>query len=211
MKIANFVRFTTAAVDHFGSALPTREKYKSGKAGIIEGFRKIAAAFEPPLDLDFEALEKAVDSIADFAEPRRFRDIAPDKVVTASELVDLPDREAAMRKLRLKVAKDVLNSSAREMFLSYLGKKFGLFREEDLGFGTGTSKWSIKEIEATWAARHRIVHEGQLPLTEEHFDTALTGFLWLVLFLAVRCRKKYAITTDGDLLLDSWATTFKIG
>jgi hypothetical protein len=60
-------------------------------------------------------------------EPRRLKDLAGDKQLNFRELVEARDYETVMARLREKVAKEVLDSSIREMLEKHLGHRFNLF------------------------------------------------------------------------------------
>ena len=111
-----------------------------------------------------------------------------------------------MREVRQKVSKEIINSKPRDMFLKHLGSRLGLFEEKELLWKNAQPRWGISDIEAAWGARHKIVHEGQLPCTKEYFKRVLAGFLWLQAFLSFRAKKKCAIGIDDDLQLNIYCT-----
>jgi hypothetical protein len=146
-------------------------------------------------------LEHLIDVIL-MKDPRRLKDIASQKQLTAAELVDLKDYDNVMREVRRKAIKEIINSNTRDVFVKHLGNRIGLFEEKELVWKNARRKWGLSEIEAAWKARHEIVHEGRLPCTKEYFQQVLGGFLWLVAFLSFRARKEYAISVDDDLQLN---------
>jgi hypothetical protein len=147
------------------------------------------------------------------SEPRQLKGRWSEKQVSAGELVDLGDYRAVMKHVREKVSKDVVDSSARDMFMKYLGKQFGLFRDEEFVFrrlneGKTPENWGIAEIEALWNTRHLIVHEGQLPVDRGQFDVASGRCLLLEAFLSFRAREKYGMAVDSPQNLDQIAKLF---
>ncbi len=78
-------------------------------------------------------IEHLVDVILS-TDSRRLKDLAGEKNLTTVELVDLQDYGAVMKRLREKVSKEITASSTQDMFIKHLGKRFGLFRKEDLVF-----------------------------------------------------------------------------
>lgn len=159
-------------------------------------------------------IEHLIDVILS-AEPRRLRDLAGDKQLTARELVDAQNYDAVMKQLRQKIAKEVLSASPREMFERHLGQRFKLFRKEDLIFRrknpSGEKEdWGIVEIEAVWKTRHRIVHEGQLEVDKGTFEYAFAGSLWIETFLSVKAREQYGLSIDSPEVLDISARMFNL-
>src|ERR1700682_3691612 len=63
-------------------------------------------------------IEHLIDVILE-AEPRRLKDLAGERNLTVAELVDLQAYDAVMKRLREKVSKDVINSSAHDMFVKH--------------------------------------------------------------------------------------------
>jgi hypothetical protein len=154
-------------------------------------------------------IEHLIDVIL-ASEPRRLKDLAGDKQLAANELVDAQNYDVVMKRLREKVAKDVIGSSTRDMFLKHLGQKFKLFRNEELSFKRKNSlneseDWGIAEIEAVWETRHRIVHEGRLEVDQVYFGYAFAGLLWIETFLSFKAREKYRLTIDSPETLDTMA------
>jgi hypothetical protein len=148
------------------------------------------------------------------AEPRRLKDLAGDKQLNFRELVDAQDYETVMARLREKVAREVLDSSVREMLEKHLAQRFGLFDKKSLACTTlkesgEKETWGISEIEAIWKARHKIVHEGRLDVNQSEFEHALFGCCWLETFLTVRAQGVYCLTVDSDLKLKIHATLFE--
>ena len=147
-------------------------------------------------------------------EPRRLKDIAGDKQLNSRELVDAHDYERVMARLREKVAKEVLDSSIREMLEKHLGQRFSLFENESLICTTlresgEKETWGISEIEAIWNTRHEIVHEGRLDLNQSDFERALFVCSWLETFLSVRAQAVYGLTVDSDSTLKIYAALFE--
>jgi hypothetical protein len=146
-------------------------------------------------------------------EPRRLKDLASEKQLNSRELVDAQDYETVMARLREKVAREVVDSSPREMFEKHLGQRFGLFDKESLTCTTvkdssEKESWGISEIEANWKTRHEIVHEGRLDLNQSDFERALFGCSWLETFLSVRAQAVYGLTVDSDSKLKMYAALF---
>jgi hypothetical protein len=146
-------------------------------------------------------------------EPRRLKDLAGDKQLNFRELVDAQDYETVMARLREKVAKEVLDSSIREMLEKHLGQRFGLFEKESLTCTTLEESgekaiWGISEIEAVWKTRHEIVHEGRFDLNKNDFERALFACSWLETFLSVRPQAVYGLTVDSDSTLKMYAALF---
>jgi hypothetical protein len=160
-------------------------------------------------------IEHLVDVILT-VEPRRLKDLAEGKTLTASELVDLADYESVMKRLREKVSKEVVDSSTRDMFLKHLGERFGLFRPEQfvLKYAPGSPKekeqWGISEIEVVWGTRHEIVHEGQLTVDESLFTSAFVGCSWLETFLSLRAHDTYGISIDNPEFLTGWSKVWSL-
>jgi hypothetical protein len=154
-------------------------------------------------------IEHLIDVIL-ASEPRRLKDLAGDKQLTANELVDAQNYDVVMKRLREKVAKEVIGSSTRDMFLKHLGKKLKLFRIEELIFKRRNSlnereDWGIVEIEAVWETRHRIVHEGRLDVDKTYFEYAFAGLLWVETFLSFKAREKYGLAIDSPETLNVMA------
>jgi len=153
-------------------------------------------------------IEHLVDVILS-TDPRRLRDLAGEKNLTTAELVDLQNYDAVMKRLREKVSKEITASSTQDMFITHLGKRFGLFRKEEFVSkrpqAPGKKQWDIDDIESVWATRHKIVHEGELPTTKEFFDGTFAGCIWLETFLSFRAREKYGLIIDSPDYLDSMA------
>lgn len=147
-------------------------------------------------------------------EPRRLKDLAGDKHLNFRELVDAQDYDTVMARLREKVAKEVLDSSFREMLEKHLGQRFSLFEKESL---TCTSlkesgekeTWGIPDIERIWQTRHEIVHEGRLDLNRNDFERALFACSWLETFLSVRAQAVYGLTVHEDATLKIYAALFE--
>jgi hypothetical protein len=147
------------------------------------------------------------------AEPRRLKDLAGEKQLNFRELVDAQNYETVMERLREKVAREVVDSSTREMFEKHLGQRFDLFDKESLTCTTlkesaEEETWSISDIEAVWKTRHAIVHEGRLDLNQSDFERALFMCSWLETFLSVRAQAVYRVVVDSDSKLKMHATLF---
>jgi hypothetical protein len=151
-------------------------------------------------------LEHLIDVIL-AKDPRRLKGLAFNKQLTAAELVELANYEDVMRRLRQKVSKQVLDLPAKEMFVR-LGGDFDLFREEEFVF-RANPKWGIAEIEAVWKTRHKIVHEGELPVAEEYFNSVFLCFAWMMNFLSFRARKNFGLQVDYDFMLNAAAAGYK--
>jgi hypothetical protein len=146
-------------------------------------------------------------------EPRRLKDLAGDKQLNSRELVDAQDYETVMARLREKVAKEVLESSIRDMIEKHLGQRFRLFEKESLTCATlldsgEKETWSVLDIETIWETRHEIVHEGRLNLSRKDFERALFGCSWLETFLSFRTQAVYAVDVDSDMALKVRAALF---
>jgi hypothetical protein len=152
-------------------------------------------------------LEHLIDVILT-NDPRRLKDIASHKQLSAAELVDLKDYESVMREVRQKVSKEIINSNVRDMFLKHLGHRLGLFEEKELLWKNAQPRWDISDIEYAWGTRHKIVHEGQLPCTKEYFNRVLGGFLWLQAFLSLRAKEKCGVGIDNELQLNIFCKDF---
>ncbi len=153
-------------------------------------------------------IEHLVDVILS-TDSRRLKDLAGEKNLTTVELVDLQDYGAVMKRLREKVSKEITASSTQDMFIKHLGKRFGLFRKEDLVFkrphAPGKKQWDIDDIESVWTTRHKIVHEGELLAGKTFFDDTFGGCVWLETFLSFQAREKYGLTIDSPDYLNSMA------
>lgn len=147
------------------------------------------------------------------AEPRRLKDLGGDKQLNFRELVDAHDYETVMARLREKVAKEVLDSSIREMLEKHLGPRFGLFDKESLTCTTlresgEKDTWGISDIEAIWKTRHQIVHKGRSDLNKNDLERALFICSWLETFLSARAQAVYGLTVDSDSTLNMYAALF---
>jgi hypothetical protein len=146
-------------------------------------------------------------------EPRRLKDLAGDKQLNFREVVDAGDYEAVMERVRGKVAKEVLDSSIREMLGKHLGQRFGLFDHESLTCTTlkesgEEETLGISDIEGIWKTRHEIVHEGMFDLNRNDFERALFTCSWLETFLSVRAQAVYGLAVDSDPKLKAYAALF---
>lgn len=147
------------------------------------------------------------------AEPRHLKDLAGDKHLNFREVVDAQNYETVVARAREKVAREVVDSSTREMFERHLGQRFRLFDKESLTCTTVKESgeketWGISEIEAIWKTRHEIVHEGRLDLKQSDFERALFACSWLETFLSVRAQAIYGLTIDSDSTLKIYAAIF---
>lgn len=146
-------------------------------------------------------------------EPRRLKDLAGDKQLNFRELVDAQNYESVMALLREKVAREVLDSSIREMLEKHLGQRFGLFEKESftcttLGESGERETWSVLDIEGIWKTRHEIVHEGRFNLNQNDFERAIFACSWLETFLSVRAQDVYGLPVDSDSTLKVYAGLF---
>jgi len=146
-------------------------------------------------------------------EPRRLKDLAGEKQLNFRELVDAQDYETVMTRLREKVAKEVSDSSIREMLEKHLGQRFNLFDKESLRCTTlresgEKETWSIADIERVWKARHEIVHEGRVDLNQNDFERAFLACSWLETFLSVRAQAMYGLAVDSDSTLRIYSALF---
>ena len=175
-------------------------------------------------------IEHLIDVIL-LADPRRLKDLAGDKQLTSTDIVDAQDYQTVMGLLRAKVAKGVIGSNTRDMLEKHLGDKFELFEKQSLKCATmkeeGGNKetWDIAKLITIWETRHEIVHEGRLDITRQDFDSAAFGCAWLESFLSRRAQDVFGLAVESDrnlklisglfekptpnvlgLLLTQWAT-----
>jgi hypothetical protein len=157
-------------------------------------------------------IDHLIDAILS-KEPRRLKDLAGEKQLNFRELVDAQDYETVMARLREKVAREVIDSSIRDMLEKHLGERFGLFNKNMLTFTTlkesgEKETWTINEIETIWKTRHAIVHDGRIDLDKNDFERALFACSWLETFLSVRAHAVYGLTVDSDSTLKIYAALF---
>ena len=157
-------------------------------------------------------IDHLIDAILS-KEPRRLKDLAGEKQLNFRELVDAQDYETVMTRLREKVAKEVLDSSIREMLEKHLGQRFNLFDKESLRCTTlresgEKETWSIADIERVWKTRHEIVHEGRVDLNQNDFERAFFACSWLETFLSVRAQAMYGLAVDSDSTLRIYSALF---
>lgn len=115
--------------------------------------------------------------------------------------MDLRSYEEVMCRLREKVVKEVLHASIRDAVVRHLGERFGLLDHVPEA-SAKLRGLGIEKVEKTFAIRHRIVHEGALPVEDlAALDDVQFGFVWLLVILSVSAVKKFGVKVDQSELL----------
>ena len=141
------------------------------------------------------------------SHPIKLKDCAPNKL--RAQIPDVPDFNQ-VKALSHEVADRLLRKSTRDLFLGILSGKLNLFHEAELHAEGFREPWTLKEIEQAWAMRHAVVHDGDLPVTKEYFQTVNAGLIWLQVFLSLCARREYNLKIDDATYLDTFAEMFKI-
>jgi hypothetical protein len=161
-------------------------------------------------------------------QPALLKSLASQKSVSTNDILDLGTYEQIVSKLRDKVIKEIVDSNPREMLLTHLGERLGLFAENEFYFDItksvwgkiiaasvkaegGSLEWGIPEIEKAFQQRHAVVHEGKLPLSHvKEFGRIHLVFNWCMTFLAAKAVRKFSLTVDDRMTLAMHSTVLTI-
>lgn len=156
-------------------------------------------------------------------EPRLLKSLASQKNLTTSDIIEAGSYENIIKRIHHKVIKEIIDSSTREMFVTHVGNRLGLFIETEFCWTVEDTKaslakrgidsklvtprvrrWGLSELEQVFGLRHEIVHEGKLPISEPSaVEDAELGIRWVEAFLTLRAIERYSLTVDSQPLLDS--------
>jgi len=139
------------------------------------------------------------------AEPRKILDLAPDKELSAKEVLDLGNYDAVMQRVRDKIVDEVDRAGTRDKFSKHLGQRFKLIDTSQIRIvppqGVDPSQfkdWNIDRLDQVFGERHRIVHRGELLIQDSNYLSLVSLFFKAIqTTLTINAVRGYPVVLDS--------------